>query len=265
VFAITQANTYGWSSAKTFGLFAAAVTVLASFVAVERRSDDPLMSFSIFRIKTVAGANAAGFILSTATMAMFLMLTLYMQQVLGFSPMQTGVAYLAVAVSVIVWSAVASTLVTKVGVKPVLVTGMAIVTVGLLYFTQVSADGSYVGDLLPGFLVIALGMGFSFVPVSIAALAGVEAKDAGLASGLINTSQQIGSALGIAVLSAIAVAHSSDATRAGERPAEALVTGFHAAFWAGAAVAAAGVVASLLLVRRDELERPSPDLVPIPA
>ena len=265
VFAITQANTYGWSSAKTFGLFAGAVTMLTAFVAVEVRSGDPLMSFSIFRIKTVAGANAAGFILSTATMAMFLMLTLYMQQVLGFSPMQTGVAYLAVAVSVIVWSAVASSLVTKVGVKPVLVAGMAIVTAGLLYFTQVSADGSYVGDLLPGFLVIALGMGFSFVPISIAALAGVEAKDAGLASGLINTSQQIGSALGIAVLSAIAVAQTSDATRAGERQAEALTTGFHAAFWAGAAVAAAGVVASLVLVRRDELERTSPDLVPVPA
>ena len=265
VFAITQANTYGWSSAKTFGLFGAAAAVLAAFVAVELKSGDPLMSFSIFRIKTVAGANAAGFILSTATMAMFLMLTLYMQQVLGFSPMQTGVAYLAVAVSVIVWSAVASSLVTKVGVKPVLVAGMAIVTIGLLYFTQVSPDGSYVGDLLPGFLVIALGMGFSFVPISIAALAGVEAKDAGLASGLINTSQQIGSALGIAVLSAIAVAQTSDATRAGERQAEALTTGFHAAFWAGAAVAAAGVVASLLLVRRDELERPSPDFVPVPA
>ena len=265
VFAITQANTYGWSSAKTFGLFAAAAVALAAFVAVELRSEDPLMSFSIFRIKTVAGANAAGFILSTATMAMFLMLTLYMQQVLGFSPMQTGVAYLAVAVSVIVWSAVASSLVTKVGVKPVLVVGMAIVTLGLLYFTQVSADGSYVRDLLPGFLVIALGMGFSFVPISIAALAGVESNDAGLASGLINTSQQIGSALGIAVLSAVAVAQTSDATRAGERRAEALTAGFHAAFWAGAAVAAAGVVASLLLVRRDELERRSPDLVPIPA
>jgi len=265
VFAFTQANTYGWSSAKTFGLFAGAAALLASFVVVERRSEDPLMSFSIFRIKTVAGANAAGFILSTATMAMFLMLTLYMQQVLHFSPIKTGVSYLAVAVSVIVWSAVASSLVTKVGVKPVLVTGTAVVTVGLLYFTQVSAHGSYAGDLLPGFLVIALGMGFSFVPISIAALAGVDAKDAGLASGLINTSQQIGSALGIAVLSAVAVAQTSDATRAGERPADALTTGFHAAFWAGAAVAAAGVVASLLLVRRDELERTSPDLVPVPA
>jgi EmrB/QacA subfamily drug resistance transporter len=265
VFAITQANTYGWSSGKTFGLFAAAAALLAAFVAVELRTDDPLMSFSIFRIKTVAGANVAGFILATATMSMFLMLTLYMQQVLGFSPIKTGVSYLAVALSVIVWSAVASTLVTKVGVKPVLVTGMAVVTIGLLYFTQVSPDGSYVTDLLPGFLIIALGMGFSFVPISIAALAGVESKDAGLASGLINSSQQIGSALGIAVLSAIAVAQTSDATKAGEHPAEALTTGFHAAFWVGAAIAAAGVVGSLLLVRRDELERTSPDLVPLPA
>jgi MFS family permease len=193
------------------------------------------------------------------------MLTLYMQQVLGFSPLKTGVSYLAVALSVIVWSAVASQLVTKVGVKPVLVTGMTILTIGLLYFTQVSADGSYVGDLLPGFLVIAIGMGFSFVPVSIAALAGVEAKDAGLASGLINTSQQIGGALGIAVLSSVAVAHTTAASRSGERAADALTTGFHAAFWVGAAIAAVGVVASAVLVRRDELERTQIDAVPVPA
>jgi predicted MFS family arabinose efflux permease len=223
------------------------------------------MSFSIFRIKTVAGANASGLILGTAVMSMFLMLTLYMQQVLHFSPMKAGVSYLAVALSVIVWSAVASQLVTKVGVKPVLVTGMIVLTIGLLYFTRVSVDGSYVGDLLPGFLVIALGMGFSFVPISIAALAGVEAADAGLASGLINTSQQIGGALGIAVLSSVAVAHTTDAARAGARPAEALTAGFHAAFWIGAAIAAAGAAASLLLVRRDELERVPAEALPIPA
>ena len=265
VFAITQANGYGWSSAKTIGLFAAATTLLVSFVLVELRSPDALMSFSIFRIKTVAGANVAGLILGTAVMSMFLMLTLYMQQVLGFSPMKTGVAYLAVAVSVIVWSAVASQLVTKVGVKPVLVTGMIVLTIGLLYFTRVSADGSYVGDLLPGFLVIALGMGFSFVPVSIAALAGVESNDAGLASGLINTSQQIGGALGIAVLSSVAVAHTTAAATSGAHPAEALTTGFHAAFWVGAAFAAAGAVAAVVLVRRDELERTPVGAVPVPA
>jgi EmrB/QacA subfamily drug resistance transporter len=265
VFAITQANSYGWSSAKTIGLFVAAAALLMSFVLVELKSEDALMSFSIFRIKTVAGANVAGLILGTAVMSMFLMLTLYMQQVLGFSPMKTGVAYLAVAVSVIVWSAVASQLVTKVGVKPVLVTGMIVLTIGLLYFTRVSADGSYVGDLLPGFLVIALGMGFSFVPVSIAALAGVEQNDAGLASGLINTSQQIGGALGIAVLSSVAVAHTTAAASSGARSAEALTTGFHAAFWVGAVFAAAGAVASVVLVRRDELERTPAGAVPVPA
>jgi MFS family permease len=150
-------------------------------------------------------------------------------------------------------------------VKPVLVTGMIVLTIGLVSFTQVSADGSYVGDLLPGFLVIALGMGFSFVPISIAALAGVEAKDAGLASGLINTSQQIGGALGIAVLSSVAVAHTTTAAANGARQADALTTGFHAAFWIGAAFAAAGALASIVLVRRDELERTPAGAVPVPA
>ena len=253
VFGITQANDYGWTSGKTIGIFTAAVVLLVGFVLRETRTKDPLMSFSIFKIKTVAGANIAGFILGTALFSMFLMLTLYMQQVLGYSAMKTGVAYIAVAGSVIVWSMVAQQLVTRVGVKPVLVTGMSVLTVGLLYFTQVSVGGSYLGDLLPGFLVIALGMGFSFVPISIAALAGVPAKDAGLASGLINTSQQIGGALGIAVLSSVAIAQSNDATAAGDAVPEALTSGFQAAFWVGAGVAAVGVLASLILIRNEEL------------
>ncbi len=253
VFAITQANDYGWSSGKTIGLFATAIALLGAFVVAETRAKDPLMSFSIFRIKTVAGANVAGFILGTALFSMFLMLTLYMQQVLGYSAMKTGVAYLAVAGTSIFWAAFASQLVTRVGVKPVLVTGMSLLTVGLLYFTQVSVDGSYLGDLLPGFLIIAVGMAFSFVSISIAALAGVEAKDAGLASGLINTSQQIGGALGIAIISSVAVAHTNSAVSAGDAAPAALTTGFHAAFWVGAAVAAVGVVASLVLVRKQEL------------
>ena len=253
VYGITQANDWGWSSAKTIGVFAAAVALLAGFVVRELRTADPLMSFSIFKIKTVSGANIAGFILGTALFSMFLMLTLYMQQVLGYSPLKTGVAYIAVAGGVIVWSMVAQTLVTRVGVKPVLVTGMSLLTVGLLYFTQVSADGSYLGDLLPGFLIIALGMGFSFVPISIAALAGVPAKEAGIASGLINTSQQIGGALGIAVLSSVAVAHTTSATKAGDAVPQALTSGFQAAFWAGAGIALVGVVAALTLIRKDEL------------
>jgi EmrB/QacA subfamily drug resistance transporter len=254
VFGITQANEYGWGSAATIGIFAASALLLAGFVGWELRAKDPLMSFSIFRIKTVAGANIAGFILGTALFSMFLMLTLYMQQVLDFSAMETGVAYLAVAGTSIIWAMVAQQLVTRVGVKPVLVTGMSLLTVGLVYFTQVSVEGSYLGDLLPGFLVIAMGMAFAFVSISIAALAGVPAKDAGLASGLINTSQQIGGALGIAVLSAVAIAQTNDAAASGAAVPQALTDGFQAAFWVGAGIAAAGVVASLALIRRDELE-----------
>ena len=253
VFAITQANEYGWGSGKTIGLFAAALALLGAFLFAETRAKDPLMSFSIFRIKTVTGANVAGFILGTALFSMFLMLTLYMQQVLGYSAMKTGIAYLAVAGTSIVWATVASQLVTRVGVKPVLVAGMSLLTVGLLYFTQVSVGGSYLGDLLPGFLVIAMGMAFSFVSISIAALAGIESKDAGLASGLINTSQQIGGALGIAIISAVAVAHTNSAARAGDAAPAALTAGFHAAFWVGTAVAAVGVLASVFLIRKDEL------------
>jgi MFS family permease len=185
---------------------------------------------------------------------MFLMLTLYMQQVLGYSAMQSGVAYLAVAGTAIVWSAVAAQLVTKIGVKPVLVTGMTALTIGLVYFTQVSVGGSYLGDLLPGFLVVGLGIGFAFVPISIAALAGVQPAEAGLASGLINTSQQIGGALGIAALSTIASSHTDSALAAGTPLPNALVDGFTAAFVAGAIVAALGIVASLTLIRRRHLE-----------
>jgi MFS family permease len=198
----------------------------------------------------------AGFILGTATFSLFLMLTLYMQQVLGYSAMKTGVAYLAVAGTAIFTSAAAAQLVTRIGVKPALLIGMTSLTAGLLYFTQVSVGGGYLGDLLPGFLLIAVGLGFSFVPISIAALAGVQPAEAGLASGLINTSQQIGGALGIAALSTIATSRTEDAVAGGASQASALVTGFHGAFVAGVIIAALGIVAAATLIRRDELEQP---------
>ncbi|HXH87938.1 MAG TPA: MFS transporter [Gaiellaceae bacterium] len=263
VYAITKANDYGWGSATTWAIFAGAFALLAAFVVWERRHPEPLMRFGILGIRTVLGANVAGFILGTALFAMFLMLTLYMQQVLGYSAMKTGIAYLATAGTAIIWSGVAAQLVNRVGVKPVLVTGMVFLSVGLFYFTQVSVGGSYLGDLLPGFLLIAVGMGFSFVPISIAALAGVQPAEAGLASGLINTSQQIGGALGIAALSAVATTTTSDALAGGAQLSPALVDGFHAAFWGGTIVAVAGVVLSLALIRREELELEAAE--PIPA
>jgi EmrB/QacA subfamily drug resistance transporter len=256
VYAITQAGQNGWVAGRTIGFFVASVALLVGFIAWELRHSEPLMRLGILRNKTVSGANAAGFILGTATFSLFLMLTLYMQQVLGYSPMKTGVAYLAIAGTAIFTSAIAAQLVTRIGVKPALLIGMTSLTAGLVYFTQVSVGGSYVGDLLPGFLLIAVGLGFSFVPISIAALAGVVPAEAGLASGLINTSQQIGGALGIAALSTIATSRTEDAVAGGSTQAAALVTGFHGAFLAGVIIAAIGIVAALTLIRRDELEQP---------
>ena len=257
VYAITQANDYGWGSVETIGLFAAAGVLLAAFVGWEARVREPLMPFSIFRIRTVTAANISGLILGTVTFSMFLMLTLYMQQVLGYSPMKTGVAYLAVAGSAIITSTIAGQLVTRIGVKPVIVAGMAFLAAGLLYFTQVSVGGSYLGDLLPGFLLIAAGLGFSFVPISIAALAGVQASEAGLASGLFNTSQQIGGALGIAALSAVATSKTEAGVAAGTPLPKALTDGFESAFVWGGVVAIVGILVALVLVRRSELEAPA--------
>ncbi len=254
VYAITQAGQEGWLAAETVTFFAVSLALLVGFVAWELRHPEPLVRFGILQTRTVSGANVAGFIMGTAMFSMFLMLTLYMQQVLGYSAMKTGVAYLAVAGTAIVWSAVAAQLVTRVGVKPVMVVGMTMLTGGLLFFTQVSANGSYVSDLLPGFLLIGVGIGFSFVPISIAALAGVRDAEAGLASGLINTSQQIGGALGIAALSTIATQATEDAVGTGSALPVALVDGFSSAFTVGAVIAALGLVAALTLIRRDELE-----------
>jgi predicted small integral membrane protein len=255
VYAITQAGRDGWLAGQTLAFFGTSIVLLAAFIGWELRHSEPLMRFGILQTRTVSGANVAGFIMGTALFAMFLMLTLYMQQVLGYSAMKTGIAYLAVAGTAILWSAVAAQLVTRLGVKPVLVLGMTLLTAGLVYFTQVSVGGSYLGDLLPGFLLIGIGIGFAFVPISIAALAGVEAAEAGLASGLINTSQQIGGALGIAALSTIATSRTDDAVASGTALPEALVDGFSAAFVAGVIIAGLGVLAALTLIRRDELEQ----------
>jgi EmrB/QacA subfamily drug resistance transporter len=256
VLGITQGHSWGWSSPRTIGTFVASVALLAGFVGWEQRVAEPLMRFGILRTKTVLGANVSGFILGTALFSMFLMLTLYMQQVLGYSPLRTGISYLAVAGTAIIWSTVAAQLVTRIGVKPVIVAGMAFLTAGLVYFTQVSVGGSYVGDLLPGFLLIAVGLGFSFVPISIAALAGVQASEAGLASGLFNTSQQIGGALGIAALSAIATTTTENGVASGTAVPVALTNGFENAFIWGGIIAAVGILVGLVLVRQSDLEAP---------
>jgi Na+/melibiose symporter-like transporter len=196
---------------------------------------------------------------------MFFLLSVYMQEILGFSPIERGVGYLAVALTAVVASGVAQALVTRLGVKPALTFGMLLLGAGLVWFTQISVDGSYAADLLPGFLLIGVGLGFSFVPVSIAALAGVTGKEAGLASGLINTSQQIGGALGLAILTTVATTRSDALLDDGVSADRALNDGFALAFWVGAAFAVVAVVATLVLLRREELRRLEAEPVGVPA
>jgi EmrB/QacA subfamily drug resistance transporter len=254
VLGITQGQSWGWGSAETLGVFAAAAILHAAFVVWELRQSEPLVPLSIFvRLQTLTAANVTMFVMGTALFSMFLMLTLYMQQVLGYTPLETGFGYLAVAGTAVVWANVAAVAVNRVGVKPALIFGMVMLTVGLLYFTQVSVGGSYWADLFPGFLLIGLGIPFAFVPITIAALAGTRPNEAGLASGLINTSQQIGGAVGIALLSTIAVS-TTDAAAPGTAPPVALTDGFVNAFWAGAAIAFVGVLVSVFMVRGRDLQ-----------
>ena len=264
VLGITQGRQWEWTSTRTIGVFAAAIVLLAAFALWERRQRDPLVPFSIFKVQTLTAANVAGLIMGTALFSMFLMLTLYMQQVLEFSPLKAGVGYLAVAGTAVIWANVAAQVVNRVGVKPTLTFGMSMLTGGLLYFTQVSVDGSYWADLFPGFLILGVAIPFAFVPITIAALAGTKPEEAGLASGLINTSQQIGGALGIALLSTVAVSTTDDKLANGTALPAALTDGFVNAFWAGAAIAFAGVLVSIFLVRGRDLRLQEP-AVPKPA
>jgi EmrB/QacA subfamily drug resistance transporter len=254
VFALTQANRVGWGSAQTIGILIASAALHIAFIAVEHRSQAPLVPLGIFtRLRTLTGANVVSFLVGGLTFAMFFMLSLYMQQVLGLSALQTGAGYLAVALTAIVSAGVAQALVTKVGVKPVMIAGVTLMGLGNVWFTQVSADGSYAVDLLPGFLAIGVGLGFSFVPMSIAALAGVAPQEAGLASGLFNTSQQIGGALGVALFSTVATNRTSDLLAEGESRAAALTSGFTLAFWVAVGFAVLALIATLTMIHREEL------------
>ncbi len=247
VFALLDAETAGWESAQTILTLVASVLLLGAFVAIERRSRAPLVPFSIFRIRTITGANVVGVLVGASLFSMFFFISLYMQQVLGYSPIKAGLSYLPLAVSIILSAGIASQLVTKVGFKPILATGMGLITLGLLWFTQISADGTYLADILGPSLLAGIGLGFAFVPVTIAAVSGVEDREQGLASGLINTAQQVGGALGLAILAAVA-----NTIIGSSRDPAVLTEGFQTAFLVGAGFAILGLVATLLLIRSSD-------------
>jgi len=220
---------------------------------IESRTKDPLMPFRIFRVRTVAGANVAGVLLGAVVFANFFLLTLYVQQVLGWSALKTGLTFVATAGTAVLWAGVAQALVTKVGPKLVMAVGFVATIAGLLWYTQIPVDASYAPDLLPGYLLIGFALPFTFIPVSIAALAGVEAHEAGLASGLINTAQQVGGAIGVAVTSSVSISHFNHLTKTGTPFPQAFTSGSQWAFWVTVGIAVAGLVATVALIRRDEL------------
>jgi EmrB/QacA subfamily drug resistance transporter len=254
VYAITQANDAGWGSLQTVGLMTLSIILIGAFAVIENRSPAPLVPLGFFLKRTPTGANIVGFGLGSAIFGMFLLQSLYMQQVLHFSALKTGVCYLAVALTAVVASGISQALVTKLGVRVVLAIGLSVLTAGLLYFTQISVHGSYWADLFPGFILVGIGLGFSFVPVSIAALAGVEPHLAGLASGLINTSQQIGGALGVAILVTVANSRITDLVAGGTDPLTAQTEGYARAFFVGAGLAAVSLAATFVFLRSEELE-----------
>src|SRR5262245_33387880 len=249
-YALLDASSAGWGSTKIVGLLALSVALLGAFVAIERRSRAPLVPFRIFRLRTLTGANVVGLLLGASLFSMFFFISLYMQQVLGYSPIHAGLSYLPLALTIIVAAGLGGQLVTRFGFKPILAFGMLSVSLGLAWFSQVSVGGGFVSDILGPSLLAAVGLGFGFVTSTIAAVSGVKEREQGLASGLINTSQQIGGALGLAVLSTIATTRTDHLLAGGGSSLKsALTQGFQSAFLGGALIAALGFVATLVLIR----------------
>jgi EmrB/QacA subfamily drug resistance transporter len=255
VYAVSKAPDHGWSSGWTLSRLAVAIVLLLVFVVIEARAKDPLMPFHIFRIQTVAGANVCGLLLGAITFANFFLLTLYVQQVLGYSAIKTGVTFVVTAGSAILWAGVAQNLTTRFGVKPVLAAGFVAMTAGAVYYTQIPSSGSFASALLPGYLLIGFGLPFTFIPISIAALAGVSHDEAGLASGLINTTQQIGGAVGIAICASVSVSRFNTLIEqhGPSYYAQAFTSGTSLAFWVLVGISVAALVAGLVLIRKEQL------------
>jgi EmrB/QacA subfamily drug resistance transporter len=259
VYAIVKAETKGWGSAETLLLFLAAAVLLASFVFIERRSKEPLVRLSIFRVRSLLTANVTMFLVASGMFAMFFFITLYLQRVLGYHPLKAGLSVLPFTAGIMVSAGLASNLAPRIGVRPVAAVGMILTAVGMLLFARMPVHGTYVADVLAPMVVAALGMGAVFMPLTLVATTGLEDEDQGLASGLFNTSQQVGGALGLAILSTIAAGRTH-----GGSPA-ALVHGFHYAFAGAATFVVVALVVMVSLLRKEHVERIESEAVAAPA
>jgi EmrB/QacA subfamily drug resistance transporter len=259
VYGIVRSSQAGWGSPEVLGTLALATVLLIGFVLIERRSVEPLVRLSIFAVRTIRGANVVMFIVACGLFAMFFFNTLYLQRVLGYSPLEAGLAFLPFTVGIIIGAGISQKLVPALGAREVPLIGLALAVAGLVLFLRLTPDGTYLVDLLPGIMLTSIGMGLTFVPVTLIATSGIPDADAGLASGLFNTSQQIGGALGLAILSTIATSKTTGVIEGlGRRPTEgdtanALVDGFHLAWIGSALFLAVGAVLLVGLLRRRDV------------
>jgi predicted MFS family arabinose efflux permease len=244
VYGIVKANSAGWGSTTTIAFFVLAVALLTGFVLIEQRAKEPLVRLSIFRVRSLLTANLAMFLAFSGMFAMFFFNTLYIQKVLGYGPLIAGVSFLPFSGGIMISAGLASGFAPRIGVRPIAVAGMLLTIAGLLLFARVPSGGTYAVDVLPGMILSALGMGAIFMPLTLMATTGLANEDQGLASGLFNTSQQVGGALGLAILSTIAAGRTHGAAAA------ALVHGFHYAFAGAAVFVAGGLVVMLALLRK---------------
>ncbi len=269
VYAISQAPQVGWVTTRTLALLAASVVLLVAFLILETRVEAPLLPLRLFRIKTIAGSNAVGFLLGASFFTFIFVGTLYMQQVLGYSALKTGFAWLAASVTSVALAGLSQMLVTRTSAKLVMALGMTMIGVGVLWATQVPTNGHFWQNLAGPFLIAGAGTAFAFIPVSIGALAGVAERDAGVASGLINTSQQLGGAIGVAVASTVAATHFHALVAHGHSTAAALTGGFQWALWVCGLTGLVAVPVTFVLIRRRELaravEKSMQREVPVPA
>jgi EmrB/QacA subfamily drug resistance transporter len=264
VYALSQAPQHGWGSVRTISLLAAAAVLVLAFIVIETRVEAPLLPLRIFRLPTVAGANAVGLLLGASFFGFIFVGTLYMQQVLGYSALQTGLAWLAASLTSVALAGLSQALVTRVSAKLVMAVGMGLIGGGILWTTAAPVDGRFWHDLAGPFFVAGAGTAFAFIPVSIAALAGIAAKEAGLASGLLNTSQQVGGAIGVAIASTVAATHYETLIHAGSAAPGALTGGFQWAFWVCGAIALTAIPITFLLVRSRDLVSAAPAEATLP-
>ena len=268
VYAMTRATQHGWGTTETIGRVVAAAALIFAFVVIEFRSKAPLLPMRIFRLRTLSASNLTGLLMGAAIFSQFFLLTLYMQEVLHYSALETGVAYIALTLAVITFATISQGLVTRIGVRRILPVGMVMAAGGLVLYGQLPVDGHYFWNLFPAFLLSGVGLALAFVPMSIGALTGVRQSDAGIASGLINTSQQIGGAIGVAVATTIATTFTNHyvGSHPGAAPlgGPALTYGFQITFYVLAAIAAVGAVLAALLIESRpagvEEERPEAEL-----